>query len=378
MSTEPTWRLDNSTGSDLWLELSGDWTAGFWTGLEFRDLPDVIHSCPPSSLLRIRLSDTSRWDSALIAALLELGQLAKSSNRTLDVSGLPEGVRGLFKLATASPARPEVIKQSRQLTALEQIGNSSRRIFLDLIELTKFLGQTVLSMRSFLLGRARFRSIDLWLQIQECGPAAVPIVTLISLLVGLILAFVGAVQLALFGAQIYIADLVALGMTREMGALMTAVIMAGRSGAAFAAQIGSMNVNLEVSALRVMGFPPTDFLVIPRMLALILVMPFLCIYADLLGVIGGGLVSISFFDIPFTQFVHRTADAVHLTDFFVGLTKAVIFGGLIAFSGCARGIQCGRSASAVGDAATSSVVTSIVFIVVADSIVTLICDRLHI
>lgn len=378
LSTEPAWRLESSTESDLWLELSGDWTSGCWTGLEFRDLPDELGLAPPGASLRIRLSESSRWDSALIAALLDLGQLARSSERTLEISSLPEGVRGLFKLATSSPARPEVIKQTHRLTLIERLGDSSRRIFLDFLDLTQFLGQTVLSMRSFLLGRARYRSIDLWLQVQECGPAAVPIVTLISLLVGLILAFVGAVQLALFGAQIYIADLVALGMTREMGALMTAVIMAGRSGAAFAAQIGSMNVNLEVSALRVMGFPPTDFLVIPRMLALVLVMPFLCIYADLLGVIGGGVVSISFFDIPFTQYVHRTADAVHLPDFFVGLTKSLIFGALIAFSGCARGIQCGRSASAVGDAATSSVVTSIVFIVVADSIVTLICDRLHI
>jgi phospholipid/cholesterol/gamma-HCH transport system permease protein len=206
----------------------------------------------------------------------------------------------------------------------------------------------------------------------------VPIVTLISLLVGLILAFVGAVQLALFGAQLYIADLVALGMTREMGALMTAIIMSGRSGAAFAAQIGTMNVNLELSALRVMGFGPVEFLVLPRMLALILVMPLLCLYADLLGIIGGGMVSVAFFDTPLTQYLHRTAEAVKLSDFFVGLFKCGVFGVLIALAGCLRGMQCGRSASAVGDAATSAVVTGIVFIVIADSIITLICNRLNI
>jgi phospholipid/cholesterol/gamma-HCH transport system permease protein len=180
----------------------------------------------------------------------------------------------------------------------------------------------------------------------------------------------------LFGAELYIADLVALGMTREMGALMTAIIMSGRSGAAFAAQIGTMNVNMEVSALRVMGFSPVDFLVLPRLIALILVMPFLGLYSDLLGIAGGALVSLTFFDIPPSQFLLRTSEAVDLTDFFIGLFKCSLFGVLIALSGCMRGVQCGRTASAVGDAATSAVVTSIVLIVVADSIVTLICNRL--
>ena len=233
-------------------------------------------------------------------------------------------------------------------------------------------------MAAFVRGRARYRPVDLWLQIQECGPAAVPIVTMISLLVGLILAFVGAVQLSLFGAELYIADLVALGMTREMGALMTAIIMSGRSGAAFAAQIGTMNVNMEVSALKVMGFSPVDFLVLPRLIALILVMPFLGLYSDLLGIAGGAMVGVAFFDIPLSQFLTRTSEAVDLTDFFIGLVKCSLFGVLIALSGCMRGVQCGRTASAVGDAATSAVVTSIVLIVVADSIVTLICNRLNI
>ena len=228
------------------------------------------------------------------------------------------------------------------------------------------------------MGRARYRPLDIWIQIQDAGPSAVPIVTLISLLVGLILAFVGTVQLALFGAELYIADLVALGMTREMGALMTAIIVAGRSGAAFAAQIGTMNVNMEIPALRVMGFSSLDFLVMPRLLALSLMMPLLGLYSDLLGIIGGALVGVSFFDIPLSQFLSRTAQSVDLYDFFIGVFKCALFGTLIAISGCMRGIQCGRTASAVGDAATSAVVTSIVMIVIADSIVTLVCNRLNI
>jgi phospholipid/cholesterol/gamma-HCH transport system permease protein len=197
-------------------------------------------------------------------------------------------------------------------------------------------------------------------------------------LVGLILAFVGAVQLSLFGAQIYIANLVSLGMTREMGGLMTAIIMSGRTGAAYAAQLGTMRVNEEIDALKTMNLQPMAFLVLPRMLALIVIMPLLCLYADLMGIVGGALVSINIFDVSVAEYVDRTIHAVKMKDFVIGFVKCAVFGVLIALSGCMRGMQCGRSASAVGDAATSAVVTSIVFIVVADSIMTIICNRLGI
>ena len=296
----------------------------------------------------------------------------------VDVSGMPEGVQSLFALAIAVPSSPDAQHAPISRGYLAGLGKAARAFWGDAAYFNRFLGEAAISMAAFLRGRAHYRRVDLWLQIQECGPSAVPIVTMISLLVGLILAFVGAVQLSLFGAELYIADLVALGMTREMGALMTAIIMSGRSGAAFAAQIGTMNVNMEISALKVMGFSPVDFLVLPRLVALILVMPFLGLYSDLLGIAGGALVGVTFFDIPPSQFLIRTSEAVDLTDFFIGLFKCSLFGVLIALSGCMRGVQCGRTASAVGDAATSAVVTSIVLIVVADSIVTLICNRLNI
>lgn len=324
-------------------------------------------------------ADIGHWDSCLLIFLIDFKQDCDASSVQLVTDGMTSGVRSLLDLASAVPERAGARRsETARLSWLADVGEMGRRAWADGVFLTGFVGEAVLAGLALVATKARFRRIDLWLQIQECGPWAVPIVTLISLLVGLILAFVGAVQLSLFGAQLYIADLVALGMTREMGALMTAIIMAGRSGAAFAAQIGTMNVNMEISALRVMGFDPIQFLVLPRMIALILVMPFLCLYADLMGIIGGGLVSIAFFDIPVTQYITRTAQSVHLMDFFIGVTKCGLFGVLIALAGCMRGMQCGRSASAVGDAATSAVVTSIVFIVVADSIVTLICDRLGI
>jgi phospholipid/cholesterol/gamma-HCH transport system permease protein len=244
--------------------------------------------------------------------------------------------------------------------------------------LVSFIGEITLSLFALMRGKARFRWVDLWRNIQDCGPSALPIVTLISLLVGLILAFVGAIQLALFGAQIYIADLVGLGMTREMGGLMAAIIMSGRTGAAYAAQLGTMQVNSEIDALKTMGFEPMEFLVLPRILALILIMPLLCLYADLMGILGGSLVTVGFFDVSLLEYLKRTADAVHLKDLTIGIVKCAIFGVLIALSGCLRGMQCGRSASAVGEAATSAVVTGIVFIVIADSLMTVICNRLGI
>lgn len=360
------------------LVLSGDWAVSATGQADSAELMGRLEQIHSPGILLIQDGGIRHWDTLLLSTLLEISQIASRRKLELDVSSMPEGVRSLFALATAVPSSPDAHHDPAPQGYLADLGQAGRRFWADALYFNRFLGEAAISMLAFVRGRARYRPVDLWLQIQECGPAAVPIVTMISLLVGLILAFVGAVQLSLFGAELYIADLVALGMTREMGALMTAIIMSGRSGAAFAAQIGTMNVNMEVSALKVMGFSPVDFLVLPRLIALILVMPFLGLYSDLLGIAGGAMVGVAFFDIPLSQFLTRTSEAVDLTDFFIGLVKCSLFGVLIALSGCMRGVQCGRTASAVGDAATSAVVTSIVLIVVADSIVTLICNRLNI
>ncbi|MDB4444475.1 ABC transporter permease, partial [bacterium] len=213
---------------------------------------------------------------------------------------------------------------------------------------------------------------------QECGIDALPIVSLISLLVGLILAFIGAVQLMMFGAQIYVASLVGISMVRVMGAIMAGIIMAGRTGAAFAAQLGTMQVNEELDALKTMGVEPMEFLVLPRMLALTLMMPLLCLYADLMGILGGLIVGVGLLDLNMAEYINQTKESVSLNHFWVGLFHSLVFGILVALSGCLRGMQCGRSASAVGAAATSAVVTGIVSIVVATAIITLLCNVLGI
>jgi phospholipid/cholesterol/gamma-HCH transport system permease protein len=244
--------------------------------------------------------------------------------------------------------------------------------------MTGFVGEAFVAFIKLLGGRANFRRSDLILLLEECGAQALPIVSLISLLVGLILAFVGAIQLKMFGAQIYVADVVGIGMVRVMGAIMTGIIMAGRTGAAFAAQLGTMQVNEEIDALKTLGISPMEFLVLPRMLALIVMMPLLCLYADLLGIVGGLIVGVGMLDLGFIEYLNETRSAVTLTNLWIGLFHGVVFGVLVALSGCLRGMQCGRSASAVGYATTSAVVTGIVSIVVATAIITYVCQVLGI
>ena len=182
------------------------------------------------------------------------------------------------------------------------------------------------------------------------------------------MAFVGAVQLRPFGAQIYVADLVGLAMAREMGAMMAAIIMAGRTGASFAAQLGTMTVNEEIDALRTLGISPIEFLVLPRVLALALMMPFLCLYADLMGLAGGAVVGVFMLEIPLWAYINETTATLVLSDFAQGWIKSAVFGVVVALAGCLRGMQCGRSSEAVGIATTSAVVTAIVWIIVWDSI----------
>ncbi len=192
----------------------------------------------------------------------------------------------------------------------------------------------------------------------------------------MILAFVGAIQLTAFGAQIFVANLVAIAMAVEMGGLMTGIIMAGRAGASFAAQIGTMQVNEEIDALRTTGLNPVEFLVLPRILALFVMTPLLALYANFLGIMGGALVGVTLLDLSWEAYIVQTKSALNLTLFAKGLIKAAVFGVLVAMAGCLRGMQCGRSAEAVGTVTTSAVVTSLVLIVVADAIITVIYDAI--
>ena len=314
------------------------------------------------------------WDSALPSFLLRLRQGCEDSGLVCDLAGLPEGVTRLLDLASSVPEREGARRSGARTPILARVGKAASELWVGGHDMLEFIGEVTLSIGRLFGGRAQFRRVDLWRTVQECGVNALPIVTLISVLVGMILAFVGAVQLEQFGAEIYVANLVGLAMAREMGAMMTAIIMAGRTGAAFAAQIGTMRVNEEIDALATFDFSTIDFLVLPRMLALAAMMPLLCVYANLLGIFGGALIGVGMLDLSPALYWDQTVAAIGLEDFGVGLLKSAVFGVLVAIAGCLRGLQCGISSSAVGLAATSAVVTGIVAIIVFDAIFTVLFD----
>jgi phospholipid/cholesterol/gamma-HCH transport system permease protein len=359
------------------LQLSGSWRLS-------QPLPgaaDVERQLEARSDLRrvvFEARGVSDWDSGLLTFLRRLEGFARRAGLEADASGLPEGVRRLLQLATAVPERSGAQRSTTPGSFLIRVGRETLALVEGSKDVLAFLGEVTLAFGRLLRGKARFRRSDLMLTIQEVGAQALPIVSLISFLVGMILAFLGSVQLLQFGAQIYVAPLVAIGMARDMAAMMVGIILAGRTGAAFAAQLGTMQVNEEIDALSTFGFAPIDFLVLPRMLALVLMTPLLCLYADLMGILGGAFVGVTFLDLPPITYMQSTQTGVRLIDFTGGLIKAAVYGIVVAVAGCLRGIQCGRSSAAVGQATTSAVVTSIIFIVVSMAILTVIYNALGI
>ena len=313
-------------------------------------------------------ADLADWDSSVLTFVMQVANLCRELEIEVDFSGLPEGARRLLELAETVPDKTDARGSDVEGGFFTRIGRGVLRGWDDAREMLAFIGEMTLAFGQLMRGAARYRGVDLGLMLQHCGADALPIVTLISLLVGAILAFVGAVQLEQFGAAVYVADLVGIAMTREMGAMMTGIVMAGRTGAAFAAQLGSMKVNQEIDALTTMGISPLEYLVLPRMIALCLMMPLLCVYADFVGILGGAAIGIGMLGVAPVTYVQHTIDAVSYTDLFGGIGKASVYGVIVALSGCLRGMQSGDNASAVGDATTSAVVTSIVLIICASGI----------
>ncbi|PKN48885.1 MAG: hypothetical protein CVU58_05005, partial [Deltaproteobacteria bacterium HGW-Deltaproteobacteria-16] len=328
--------------------------------------------------LSFNTAQLSAWDTGFLAFLRAVLRLCEERGVDVDQEGLPKGVRHLLAMAAAVPEQKAAKRDSDGQNLFFQVGAATIAFFRGAPEMLRFLGEITLSFGRLFRGQAHFRLSDLWWEIEEVGPRALVIVSVISFLVGLILAYLGADQLRLVGAQIFIADLVAIGMVREIGALMTGIIIAGRTGAAFAAQLGTMQVNEEIDAFKTLGISPIDFLVLPRMLALMLMVPLLTLYAGFVGMLAGMLVSAAIFDIGTFEYYIETLRALELKHFLVGLSKGSVYGAMVAYAGCLRGMQCGRSAESVGEAATSAVVTGILLITISASIMTIIFYRLGI
>jgi len=318
------------------------------------------------------------WDSRFVAFIGQCAGMVRERDIQLRYEGLPEGVRRLLRLAHTVPEKtdthPTLVKEGFFRT----VGERTIQGWDGILGLFTFLGQNLIALVNLLRGRAQFRWADAFLVMEQTGPQALGIVAMINFLVGLILAFVGALELARFGASIYVADLVGIATVREMGCIMTGIILCGRTGAAFAAQLGTMKVNEEINALQTFGLSPIEFLVLPRMIAMILMMPFLCVFADLISIAGGYFVSVTMLDITSTEYVNRTIQAIQLKSFLLGIVKGTLFGFLVAYTGCLRGMQSGHTAAAVGQATTRAVVSGISAIIATDGIFAVLCNALRI
>ena len=348
-------------GATVFVALSGDWVART-DGVDVKAVQALLK--PGVRALKFDAAKLGHWDSALLAFLLNLRQAAGQAGVAFDQSGLPVPAQRLLKLAsgpvTGSPAKPPT-------PFLDRIGLWAIAIGMEGVEASALVGNILLRGAAALRGRAAMRRGDLVDAMFDAGMAALPIVTVVGLLVGGILAFIGATELSKFGAGIYVANLVSIGMVREMAALMTAIIMAGRTGGAYAANVAAMQSGEEIDALRAMGIPVFDYLILPRVLALTAMMPILYLYGCLVGIFGGLCVGAATLHVTAMSFFVEAQASLSGAEFALGLAKSVCFGAFIALIACRVGLRADRSAAAVGKAATTAVVIGIVGVIALDA-----------
>ena len=340
--------------------------AGAWQITAARPAWSEVLAGRRPSQVTFHARDLERWDTSLLLFLLEARQWCRAAGARCDLEALPEKIRVLLdQLARAHEASRPSDRSDGFLTA---VGMAAQDTLFKAGDIFSFVGECVLATMRLVSGPKKFRWRDCVLEMQQCGPMAVPIVSLTSFLVGVTLAYTGAIVLRQFGGDIYIADLIGLATVREVGAVMTAVVLAGRTGAAFAATLGNMKTNEEIDALETLGIPAVQFLVLPRLLALTIMTPLLTLYANALGIIGGMVVAYGLLDISPTAYWVEMLTIVDLSDVASGVIKGAAFGIIIGIAGCLRGLQAERSAAGVGRAATSAVVTAILMMIVADAI----------
>ena len=326
---------------------------------------EILNAATPTRV-SVSMDAIETWDSALVLFVHEIRQWCRAHSATFDGERLLPAVNRL--LAKLDGAQDHSVPVDRCSDFLSTVGLAANDVAAKARDIIQFVGECTLSAVHLAKHPHKFRWKDCLYEMQQCGAMALPIVSLIAFLIGLTLAYTGAVILRQFGADIWVADLVGLTMVREMGSVMTAIVLAGRTGAAYAATLGNMKANEEIDALETLGIRSVDFLVMPRIVALGVMMPLLALYANGLGILGGMAVSLAILDIPPTAYWVETLTMVDLSDISTGLIKALTFGLIVGLAGCLRGLQAERSASGVGQAATSAVVTAILLIIVADAL----------
>lgn len=347
---------------------------GNWAIMAARPAWEAVRGGRTPKRVVLRDGGLEQWDSSLLLFLFEVQQWCKIAGAYCDTKQLPEKIGAL--LGQMSAAHETSVPFDRSENFVESLGNATLDLGRKIRAFAAFVGEVVIGMMRLAKHPRKFRWADCLEEMQLCGAMALPIVGLVAILVGVTLAYLGAIVLRQYGGDIYVADLIGLSMLREMGAVMTGVVLAGRTGAAFAATLGNMKANEEIDALETLGIPAVDFLVLPRLLALGVMMPLLFLYASALGIAGGVVVSLTVLSIPPTAFWVEMLTIVDVSDLLVGLIKSATFGVIIGLSGCLRGMEAERSAAGVGRAATSAVVTSILLLIVSNAMFAVIFDIL--
>jgi phospholipid/cholesterol/gamma-HCH transport system permease protein len=361
---------ERRTADGLQLNLSGEWGMS-----EFGSLEAELAGVELAGVKRVRLAlgGVTRLDLSGAWALRRFVARAHEAGLSVDFDGPPPDQLRLLDDtlkkgdAVAAPAHTPTAGEV-EVRALAYIGRYTVRAGRDLLDGVAFLGRVSVTALRDVRSRKSLRLASVTRHVYETGITAVPIVSLIAFLISVIIAYMSAQQLRGLGVDIYVVDLVTIGVLRELGVLLTSVIVAGRSGSAFAAEIGSMKLNEEVDALIATGVDPFEALVVPRVLGLVIALPLLTIIADLVGLTGGALLCRFLLDMPLTQYVHRVNEAISPTTFWVGLMKAPVFALLIALAGCYRGLEVRSSARELGRLVTVAVVQAIFFVILADAL----------
>jgi phospholipid/cholesterol/gamma-HCH transport system permease protein len=358
-----TARLDaGPPGSECLVKVGGDWRLSepvpSWT---------AVLGMRTAASVRVVPDDLGTWDTSLVLFLVHGQAWCTKSQKDFHAEALPGNLQTLLRQVTGVSA-PPLVAQAADQSRWAMAGALVRKGASQAHTIVAFVGECALGFLSAVKKPRRFRWMDCLVEMQQCWASSLPIVSLVSFLVGVILAFQAAIQLRPFGAAVFVADLVGLAVVREMGPMMAAVIVAGGTGAGFAAQLGNMKVNEEIDALETLGIASVDFLALPRLVAVTVMMPILALYANVLGILGGMFVSATMLDIPAAAYWAETQGRVGLSDVTSGLIKSVFFGLAIGLAGCLRGMKCDRSAAGVGAATSSAVVTGIMLIVLADAL----------
>lgn len=339
--------------------------------------PDALAALPKALPVRVEAGGVSYCDGAGAAFFADLAAQARRLGSPFSLQGLSENYASLVEVLAAEGDEAPAGGHSHKPKLMAEIGQNIVHLAADARAQLAYLGSVLVALWKSLFAGQRLRWSEIVDIAEQTGIKAIPIVCLIAFLMGVILAFQSAVPMRQFGAEIFVADLVGLSMLRELGPLMTAVVLAGRTGAAFAAEIGTMRVNDEVDALVTMGLDPVRFLVLPRVLATVFVTPFLTVFADAVGLLGGGLV-MQGFNIPLVSYIHQITNIATIGDFAGGIFKSLVFALLVSGVGCLRGLEAKTGPSAVGLAATRAVVSGILLIVLADGLFAMLFNQLGI